>query len=163
MLVSGNLKRISAERYGEGYKISSHKEVKEFRMWKGFAIGLMIAMWTMIVAIVFGCNQAAIDSKQVGQDLTGFTLLGLMTSGWAILPFYYMNASGAAASYFFALLFTVLQIGVSGGFYIAGAYGKRRKSVKEQMLAEKAAAAQEKKEKKINYGGLPGTKPKKRK
>ena len=29
MLVSGNLKRSSAEKYGSGYKISTHKEYKE--------------------------------------------------------------------------------------------------------------------------------------
>ena len=52
---------------------------------------------------------------------------------------------------------------VSGALYIAGAYARRNKRLREQLIAERAAAAQENKVKKINYGGLPGTKPKKRK
>ena len=39
MLVSGNVKRMSAEQFEGGYKMSSHKEAKEYRIWKGFAIG----------------------------------------------------------------------------------------------------------------------------
>ena len=47
--------------------------------------------------------------------------------------------------------------------YIVGAYGKRKKRLREQEIADKEAAREANKEKKINYGGLPGTKPKKRK
>ena len=42
MLVSGNMKRMSAEQLGTQMKISSHKEVMEYREWKGFAIGGVI-------------------------------------------------------------------------------------------------------------------------
>ena len=47
--------------------------------------------------------------------------------------------------------------------YILGAYGRRNKVIREQEIADKAAKAEAEKVKKINYGGLPGTKPKKRK
>lgn len=163
MLVSGNMKRVSAERFGDGYKISAHKEVKEFRYWKGFAIGGMISLWTVICVLVFALNQTAIDTTTTSEGLAIFVLITFFTSGWAILPFYYLNASGAGLSYWLALLFALFQIIVSGAMYIAGAYGKRSKTLREQMLADKAAAAEEQKVKKINYGGLPGTKPKKRK
>ena len=35
MLISGNMKRMSAEQFEGGYKISTHKEAKEYRVWKG--------------------------------------------------------------------------------------------------------------------------------
>jgi hypothetical protein len=49
--------------------------------------------------------------------------------------------------------------------YIAGAYARRNKAIRQQLLAEQAEKAEEerRKNKKVNYGALPGTKPKKRK
>jgi hypothetical protein len=44
-----------------------------------------------------------------------------------------------------------------------GAYRKRNKKIREQIIADRMAQEEAKREKKINYGGLPGTKPKKRK
>ena len=66
-------------------------------------------------------------------------------------------------SYFLTCLFALVPIAVSGGFYIAGAYARRAKAVRQQLIADKAAEAEVNRVKKINYGGLPGTKPKKRK
>lgn len=164
MLVSGNMKRISAMEYGGEYKISSHKEVKEYRAWKGFAIGAFAMIFTFIFGIVFGCCQARIDAGKTSGFLAVVALLAFFLSGWSILPFYYMNvAGGFSASYFLSLLFAVLPIAVSGAFYIIGAYSRRNKAIREQELADRAAAAEAARPKKINYGGLPGTKPKKRK
>ena len=73
-----------------------------------------------------------------------------------------MNLTGYA-SYYLSCLFALIPIGVHGGFYIAGAYAKRNKAIRQQILADKAAEVEANKPKKINYGGLPGTKPKKRK
>ena len=162
MLVSGNLKRVSAS-YGEGFKISSHKEAKEYRAWKGFAIGAVISLLTLIVGILFGCNQAAINSLKPSKGVGAIMLVGFFLSGWSVLPLYYLNMSGIAVNYFLSCLFALLPIIVSGVFYIAGAYARRAKSIRQQELADKAAAADAAKVKKINYGGLPGTKPKKRK
>ena len=62
-----------------------------------------------------------------------------------------------------SLPFALLPIIVTGVMYIVGAYGKRNKTIRAQELADKAAAVEQAKVKKINYGGLPGTKPRKRK
>jgi hypothetical protein len=74
-----------------------------------------------------------------------------------------MNANGFAISYYWSCLFGLLPIAVTGAFYIIGAYGRRNKALREQRIADAQAAAEANRVKKINYGGLPGTKPKKRK
>lgn len=165
MLVSGNIKRTSEEMYGTEYHIGSHKEAKEYRVWKGFVMGAFSSIFTVVVGIVFGCHQATIDAGQLdGGALSVFVALSFFLSGWSILPFYLVNVSGAGSvSYFVSLIMVLIPIAVSGAFYIAGAYGRRNKNIRQQELADMAAQNAAKKEKKINYGGLPGTKPKKRK
>ena len=157
MLVSGNIKRSTADMYGTEYKISSHKEAKEYRVWKGFVIGGISAVIPLVVGIAFGLSFAPSTSK-----LNPGALFGLLFSGWSVLPLYCMNQSGASISYFVSMLFALIPILVSGGFYIAGAYSRRNKAIRQQMLADKAAEAEANRVKKINYGGLPGTKPKKK-
>ncbi|MBQ8323414.1 MAG: hypothetical protein IJX91_05555 [Clostridia bacterium] len=168
MLVSGNMKRVSAAQYGEGFKISTHKEAKEYRIWKGFAVGAFCGLFTLIAGLIFGINQTKINTvfEEGGAWGVGFGVVVIacfLLSGWSILPFFYLNASGYAISYFLTCLFALIPIAITGGMYIAGAYGKRNKTIRQQELADKAAAAEANKPKKINYGGLPGTKPKKRK
>ncbi len=159
MLVSGNVKRSTQDVYGNEYKMSSHKYAKEYRVWKGFVVGGIISLVTIVIGIVFGCQQSKIDG-----ELTGTAVIGFILSGWSVLPIYCANvATGAGISYFLSLLFALIPIGVSGGFYIAGAYARRNKNLRQQMIADKQAQAEAQKQKKINYGGLPGTKPKKRK
>ena len=164
MLVSGNIKRTAADAYGNAYKISTHKEAKEYRPWKGFVVGALAAVFVVITAIVFGCNQAKIDAQQTKGGLGVWMVILMFLSGWSILPFYYMNGVGISVSYFLSGLLALLPIAVSGGMYIAGAYSRRNKAIRQQMLADReaAAAAEREKNKKINYGGLPGTKPKKK-
>ena len=163
MLVSGNVKRMSAEQFDGGYKMSNHKEAKEYRMWKGFAFGSITALLTIIIGILFGCNQAKMNAEEMEKGAAILLLAGFLLSGWSVIPIYLMNATGVAVSYYLSCLFALVPIAVSGGFYIAGAYGRRNKRIREQIIAERAAKAEENKVKKINYGGLPGTKPKKRK
>ena len=157
MLVSGNVKRTTAELYGMEYKISSHKEAKEYRVWKGFAIGGVCALLPLLTGLAFGLSFAPSATK-----FNPGALIGLLCSGWSVLPLYCMNQSGASISYFVSMLFALIPILVSGGFYIAGAYARRNKAVRQQMLADKAAEAEANRVKKINYGGLPGTKPRKK-
>ena len=157
MLVSGNIKRKTADMYGMEYKISSHKEAKEYRVWKGFVIGGICAIAPLLTGLGFGLS---FDPSTY--QLNGGALVGLLCSGWSIIPLYCMNQSGASVSYFVSMLFALIPILVSGGFYIAGAYARRNKAIRQQMLADKAAEAEANKVKKINYGGLPGTKPKKK-
>lgn len=163
MLVSGNIKRMSTDEYGGGFKMSSHKYVKEYRVWKGFFIGAFTALYTLVFGILFGCNQEKINAETVSFGISALHFFGFLLSGWTLLPIYYLNMNGIAVSYFISCAFAILPIVASGVFYVLGAYGKRNKAIKKQMLADKAAAAEAAKEKKINYGGLPGTKPKKRK
>lgn len=163
MLVSGNIKRSTADAYGMEYKISSHKEMKEYRDWKGFAIGGFMAIMPIVTAIIFGCNQTEIDGKMDGGALSVIVLVCFFLSGWTILPFFLMNHAGIHVSYFLSGLLGLLPIIVAGVLYIVGAYARRNKAIREQELADRAAQAQANKEKKINYGALPGTKPKKRK
>ena len=169
MLVSGNMKRVSMQELEGGYKMSSHKEAKEYRAWKGFVVGGILAIFPLITGIVFGCNQETIDAvfaKDAVQADAGFGwifLLLLLFSGWSTTLFLLINTTGVTISYFVCIAFAVLPVLLSGFFYIAGAYGKRRKILKEQELRDREAQKQASIAPKINYGGLPGTKPKKRK
>ncbi len=163
-LVSGNMKRMSSSENGE-YLISAHKYAKEYRAWKGFAIALFSVALTLVAGILFGIHQAEIDSM-AGKGFSGLSILILVAfiaSGWSIIPVFYMNASGMAVSYYYCSLFAVVPFIVMGVMYIVGAYAKRNKRLREQ---EERAAQEAKKaemKKKINYGALPGTKPRKRK
>lgn len=163
MLVSGNIKRNSMGAYGGEVKMSSHKYVKEYRVWKGFAFGGFAALFTIVFGILFGCNQQALEGQTLTTGIWTLNLVGYLLSGWTLLPINYLNASGYTISYFVSCAFAIIPIAVSGAFYIWGAYAKRNKAIKKQMIADKIAAEKATKEKKINYGGLPGTKPKKRK
>ena len=169
MLVSGNMKRHSADAYGEAYKISSHKEAKEYRVWKGFAIGGFTALFTVVCGIIFGANGDVVNSLYTGEQQNlgaGFGILlivCILLAGWSLLPVFFMNANGIAVSYYLSILFGLIPVAMTGAMYIVGAYGKRNKTIRAQELADRQAQAQAEKPKKINYGGLPGTKPRKRK
>ena len=149
MLVSGNIKRMSTDEHGGGFKMSSHKYAKEYRVWKGFLIGAFVALYTIAFGILFGCNQEAINAEKVSLGVSALHFFGFLLSGWTLLPIYYLNMNGIAVSYFIACAFAILPVLVSGMFYILGAYGKRNKAIKKQMLADQAAAAEAAKEKKI--------------
>lgn len=169
MLVSGNLKRRSAMQLGSELKITSYKFQKEYRPWKGFIIGAFAGIFVLIGSIIFGCNQtemmraAASEDVSLSGGLTAVVLIFNCLAGWALFPFVTLNNAGTYVSYFLASLLILLPIAVSGGLYIAGAYGRRNKTLRQQEIAARAAEAEQSKPKKINYGGLPGTKPKKRK
>ena len=164
MLVSGNMKRMSATAETEGYLISAHKYAKEYRPWKGFAIAAFAVAYTVFTGIIFGCNQATIDSMS-GDEFSGLSvavLLGFIMSGWSIMPFFYMNASGMPISYFYSCLFAIVPFIVIGVMYIVGAYARRNKALREQAQRDAEAARKAERKTKINYGALPGTKPRKR-
>lgn len=163
MLASGNVKRATADIYGEGYKISAHREAKEYRVWKGFVAGSIVAAIGIAFAIAFGVNQAAIAERLAEKSMGLLEMLGIMLSGWNLLPFYYANSFGNNISYFVGIAMALLPVAITGAFYIIGAYARRNKAIRQQELADKQAQMEANKPKKINYGGLPGTKPKKRK
>ena len=176
MLVSGNMKRMSAEQLGSQMKISSHKEEMEYREWKGFAIGGVIAFFTVLFGVLVGINgdtvneafQSLSTTEEAGaafnnQGMAIFVLVSMLCCGWSLLPFAYLNVSGVAVSYYWSCLFGLLPIIIAGIFYIVGAYAARAKRVRAQEKADRAAAEEANKPRKVNYGALPGTKPKKRK
>ncbi len=180
MLVTGNVKRISEYETESGYKMSKHMLSKEYRVWKGFAIGGFMCLLPLLSGIIFGANQGKIDgmladlisgaetTSAFGSGFAIFIVIGLFLSGWSILPIFITNAvmitsGGACISYYFSCFFALIPVVVTGAMYIAGAYGKRAKTIRQQEIADRQAQAEANKEKKINYGGLPGTKPKKRK
>lgn len=157
-LVSGNMKRKAAYESGYELNISTYKAQKEYRPWKGFLIGFFIGLPTLLGGIFFGSMQGKIQSQTTAQYEAIFLLVFEFLAGWATLPFQYTNA----AHYGLSAIFCLLPIAVTGVFYIVGAYAKRAKAVKKQMMADRAAAEAAAKPKKVNYGGLPGTKPKKK-
>ena len=159
-LVSGNVKRSTEDLYGNAYKISSHKEAKEYRVWKGFTFGIITSLFSIAAAIVFGVMQAEIDAEA---NFNAATMIMTFISGWSVLPFFAANVNGASFNYFVTIAFAAVPVVVSGVAYIVGAYMRRAKTIRQQQIADQASKAAETKEKKINYGGLPGTKPKKRK
>lgn len=163
MLVTGNVLYHSKSVVEGGYKMSKYKPEKEYRVWKGFVAGGYVSLFIIFAGIVFGCNQATIDSQTAGTGLSILFIACVLTSGWSVLPFYYMNLGGASISYFVSLAFALLPIIVTGVCYVFGAYNKRAKELRKQAIADRARLEEEKKEKKINYGALPGTKPRKRK
>lgn len=169
MLVSGNLKRRSAMQSGSELNMASYKFQKEYRPWKGFAIGGFVSLLLIVGSIVLGCNQTAIVEAATNEDVsltTGLAVVSLifyLLAGWVLLPILELNIAGTTVSFFVGCAFALLPVVVSGGFYIAGAYGRRNKTIRQQEIAARAAEAEANKPKKINYGGLPGTKPKKRK
>ncbi|MBQ8427918.1 MAG: hypothetical protein IJX18_01540 [Clostridia bacterium] len=169
MLVAGNMKRMTSK---EGMlKMSSHKVHKEYRAWKGFAIGGLVCLITVITGLIWGANQQAIDQVLLTDQDTAVSMvvrvllfIGMFAWGWATLPFIFINAGGTYVSYYLIMLFGLLPVVISGIFYIVGAYARRRKKLNLQEAEARAAEEAEKvKSQKINYGGLPGTKPNKKK
>ena len=163
MLVSGNVKRMSAAEFDGGYKISTHKEAKEYRVWKGVVIGGFSAIAPLLFGLILGANQVVLNNKEMTGGLALLLLIAFVTSGYSVVPLYLMNASGISVSYYLSCLFALMPLAVTGGFYIVGAYAKRNKRMRELEVKRKAEEEKATKVKKINYGALPGTKPKKRK
>ena len=165
MLVTGNVQRRSFEFVEGGYKMSKYRPEKEYRAWKGFVGASFVAILTLIASILMGVNQTSIDEAGAINGTSIILLVCSLLSGWCVLPFYYLNVSGAGISYFWLLPFALLPVVVSGVCYIIGAYRKRNKELKKQAVRDKEEEERRAREsqKKINYGALPGTKPRKRK
>lgn len=161
-LVSGNVKRLAVDD-GREMKISGHSIVKEYRPWKGFVIGL-VSCWALIVGGIFlGIHSEKIATETLGTGWSGVMFVFYLLAGYVLVPYQVALTEGLISSGFITLVYVIIPIVVSGACYIAGAYSKRAKVMREQEIAARQAAQTETKTKKINYGGLPGTKPKKKK
>lgn len=157
-LVSGNMKRRSAEELGSDLTITGYKAHKEYRPWKGFLMGFFVCLPVVIGGLLFGKYQANIEAGTTGKGAAILLLIFEFLAGWAVMPFQYLHAS----NYYLSVLFALIPLIVSGVFYIVGAYSRRASVAKKQALADRKSAEQTAKPKKINYGGLPGTKPNKK-
>lgn len=161
-LVSGNVKRLAVDD-GREMKISSHSIGKEYRPWKGFVIGL-VSCWALIVGGIFlGVHSEKIATETLGTGWSGVMFVFYLLAGYVLVPYQVALTEGLISSGFITLVYVIIPVVVSGACYIAGAYHKRAKVMREQEIAARQAAQTETKTKKINYGGLPGTKPKKKK
>ena len=100
MLVSGNVKRSTYDAYGNAYKMSTHKLAKEYRVWKGFAMGAFTAILPILLGILCGANQESVTGGDYSTGMIVLILLSFFLSGWTILPFYCMNKSGITVSYY---------------------------------------------------------------
>lgn len=157
-LISGNMKRRSAAELGSDLTITGYKEHKEYRPWKGFLMGFFVCLPVVVAGLLFGKFQPVIESGTTGKGAAIALLIFEFFAGWAVMPFQYLHAS----NFYMSILFALIPFVVSGVFYIVGAYSKRAKVAKQQALADRKSAEQTAKPKKINYGGLPGTKPNKK-
>lgn len=165
MLASGNLKRQSAYEMGTELNITSYKSEKEYRPWKGFVIGLL-SVWAVIAgSILLGANQSKITSGDgLGKTASVFALIFHLLGGYVLIPLQQYNACGLGnVNCVVGIVFALIAVLVSGGAYIGGAYLRRNKRLKEQEAQARRVMAEVEKPKKINYGGLPGTKPNKKK
>ncbi len=119
--------------------------------------------------MLFGANEGAINAvfdeagKNTDTSIGILVLCGFIMSGCTLLPTFFLNASGMHISYYVTVLALIATVVVSGVAYIAGAYGKRNKVLRMQDKQRAELEAKQQKQAKINYGGLPGTKPKKHK
>ena len=139
MLVTGNVKRMSASEVDGGYKMSRHKLVQEYRPWKGFVIGLYCGFFMILFGILFGCNQAQVNAETPSRFLGSMMFIAFLVTGCTFLPFYALNEAGIYVSYFWGCACAIIPIAVSGVFYIIGAYSKRNKKIREQLIADKLA------------------------
>lgn len=104
---------------------SGHRPEKEYRVWKGFLIGLYVALPAIILGIAAG-------SLSVGQAWGYVQYAFIMFAGWAILPITFFGTGGAegavglSVSMYWSLLLALLPILVSGIFYIVGAKAEAR-------------------------------------
>ncbi len=165
MLATGNVQRRSYEIVEGGYKMSKYRPEKEYRVWKGFVSACFIAFFTLLSGVLMGANQSSIDEAGLTNSTSVVLVLCGLLSGWCVLPIYYLNVSGMGISYFWVLPFALIPVVVTGACYIIGAYRKRNKELKKQAIAEKEEQERlaKQNQRKINYGALPGTKPRKRK
>lgn len=168
MLASGNMQRRAEDR-GMSMRIGQYKEEQEYRPWKGFVAGVLTAIIPVLFALLFGAksdiiNNALTSTESPTDTSVGMTVLfGFLLSGCTLLPAFYLNASSIPFNYYLTALFALVPILVTGFAYIGGAYGKRNKVLRAQEKKSAELEAKQNKQAKVNYGGLPGTKPKKRK
>lgn len=127
-----------------------HRLDKEYRVWKGFVIGLLIGL----PVIVFSVPAHLCRFGGAEQGESAFNMILLFFCGWAYLPFSWISRSVTyKVSQLLCMAFIVLPVAVSGAFYIVGAQRERRKQEEqdartaalEKVREEQQRAAEERK------------------
>lgn len=117
---------------------------REYRPWKGFAIGAFVGL----PVLLFGTLAGAFKGTDGGRVL--YLILTLI-AGWASIPLSWFGSRyndngeslGLIASPFYALLFVLLPVAVSGVFYIVGAMHEKRVRLEAEERAERVRQARE--------------------
>ncbi len=117
-----------------------HRPEREYRPWKGFLIGFYIGLPVAFLGILAGALPV---STLMGYAYYAFA----MFAGWAIIPITWFGTKstagevGLAVSPYYAILFILLPILVSGVAYLVGAYVERSKRLKEEDRRNKVDEA----------------------
>jgi hypothetical protein len=96
----------------------NHRVEREYRPWKGFVIGAIIALPVLIFSIVVGCFPETLAGEILG-------LFFVMFAAWALVPFAWFNVSRL-----WAITTIIFPIVISGVFYLIGAM--KQKKIKDE-------------------------------
>lgn len=110
-----------------------HHVEREYRVWKGFFIGLLIG----IPAIILGVIAGAVPTLEG----PAYFFMAMFT-GWAIFPPRWAAVTlNRTVSGYWSLLMVLMPVLVSGIAYIAGAYFEKGKKAKEAERREEVQSA----------------------
>ena len=116
---------------------------KEYRFWKGFVIGLIVA----IPGLFFGIFAIFFDWARIACMLTG---------SWGMIPVQWMlSATAPDVNGGFTMLFALIPAVVSGVGYILGAYYQKRKleaqAARSEAVAELSKQAHEAQKERLEH------------
>lgn len=121
-----------------------HRVEREYRLYKGFVIGLYSALPVLVFGIIaghFGVGENVLGS------VAGVALV--MFAGWAIIPIAWLrNYAHLNINFYWTLIMMIIPILVSGIFYFVGAMLEKRKKEQESARMEKVQELSEKSRKK---------------
>ena len=120
-----------------------HRPEKEYRLWKGFYIGLLIGLPVVIIGALAGRFYGTVGGAAASYAL-------IMLTAWAIFPVIWLRLIPGleTLSLYWSILMVLLPVIVSGVFYMLGALADKRKRDKEtarvaQMEEARKKAAEE--------------------
>lgn len=118
-----------------------HRVEREYRVWKGFYIGLLVGLPVIILGAIAGSTNAMTSNWA--------SIILIMFAGWAIIPISWFGLNG---TYFaLSIAMVALPILVSGVFYIIGAMKEKRVKEQEAERSEAVKKAGEKAKKEREY------------
>ncbi len=103
-----------------------HRPEREYRVWKGFLIGLCTGAPVLIIGVF-------------AHFFKGAELALMMIAGWSVFPIQWIRLALPGTSAAYSLLMVLLPVLVSGVFYIIGARLEKRKKEEQAARAERVA------------------------